>query len=501
MTSINDFSNETRIKLKERLFSIYQEMTDKINAKYLNDLGTTETYESMINLLSFLELKKLNTTEIVEDLKLEGLSSIKDIHPHILFSIKKMLYNLNAPIEESTKLNIINPVSASEMIQRRSEELFGKELPSIMVTLDTSMLLTPEIFEQLILAGMTVARINCAHGSPEIWNQMVEQIRLAELKINHPTPTKIYMDIAGPKIRIDKIISSTKSNDSSDLTSSIKVKKGSTLRIYKHDDKDSYSSLKIDPPTIFITSPKALLNARINDPIFFDDGKISGRVCHITNEFIDVIILFIQSGTSKIKVGKGINLPDSLVYWNVAAITEEDIKVLPDICQLADIIGASFVNHPRDMRRLRVILDKLTTKRIGVVAKIETKDSIRHLSKIILEGLQFESFGIMIARGDLAVEVGFKDLTPIQENILSICEAAHIPVIWATGVLEKMAKKGLPSRPELTDAYMGFRANCIMLNKGPFIVETVSLLKQLLLSKQKLDDKFRGKSEISQIEF
>jgi pyruvate kinase len=88
--------------------------------------------------------------------------------------------------------------------------------------------------------------------------------------------------------------------------------------------------------------------------------------------------------------------------------------------------------------------------------------------------------GVMIARGDLAVECGFERLAEIQEEILWICEAAHIPVIWATQVLETLAKTGRPSRAEITDAAMGERAECVMLNKGPHIDRAVAVLDDIL---------------------
>ena len=86
----------------------------------------------------------------------------------------------------------------------------------------------------------------------------------------------------------------------------------------------------------------------------------------------------------------------------------------------------------------------------------------------------------MIARGDLAVEVGYRRLAELQEEIMWVCESAHIPVIWATQVLENLVKTGLPSRAEITDAAMGERAECVMLNKGPYIVEAVTVLTNIL---------------------
>jgi pyruvate kinase len=86
----------------------------------------------------------------------------------------------------------------------------------------------------------------------------------------------------------------------------------------------------------------------------------------------------------------------------------------------------------------------------------------------------------MIARGDLAIECGWERMAEVQEQILWICEAAHMPVIWATQVLESLAKNGLPSRAEITDAAMGERAECVMLNKGPYILNAVRVLDDIL---------------------
>ena len=100
----------------------------------------------------------------------------------------------------------------------------------------------------------------------------------------------------------------------------------------------------------------------------------------------------------------------------------------------------SFVHSPQDLKDLHKALLELGRPDLAVVAKIETVDAIQNLARIILEGLNFHAFGIMIARGDLAVEVGFENMSIVQEDILCMCDAAHIPVIWATQVLENLAK-------------------------------------------------------------
>ena len=105
---------------------------------------------------------------------------------------------------------------------------------------------------------------------------------------------------------------------------------------------------------------------------------------------------------------------------------------------------------------------------------------MRNLPEIIVQAASHNPFGVMIARGDLAVEAGYYRLAELQEEILWICEAAHLPVIWATQVLENLLKTGIPSRAEITDAAMGGRAECVMLNKGPYVVKGVSCLADIL---------------------
>jgi pyruvate kinase len=125
------------------------------------------------------------------------------------------------------------------------------------------------------------------------------------------------------------------------------------------------------------------------------------------------------------------------------------------------------------------------------VLKIETRRAFENLPSLLLSAMQSPACGIMIARGDLAVECGFERLAEIQEEILWATEAAHMPVIWATQVLETLAKTGLPSRAEITDAAMGERAECVMLNKGPHIEAAIGTLDNILQRMQAHQSKKR----------
>jgi pyruvate kinase len=146
-----------------------------------------------------------------------------------------------------------------------------------------------------------------------------------------------------------------------------------------------------------------------------------------------------------------------------------------------DRVGYSFVRTEADVLELQSRLADLGAEgNLGIILKIETREGFDQLPRLLLAAMRSRAVGVMIARGDLAVECGYQRLAEVQEEILWICEAAHTPVIWATQVLESLAKNGVPSRSEITDAAMGERAECVMLNKGPYIVAAVRILDDVL---------------------
>ena len=124
--------------------------------------------------------------------------------------------------------------------------------------------------------------------------------------------------------------------------------------------------------------------------------------------------------------------------------------------------------------------------------KIENVAAFENLPELLLTAMRSPYIGVMIARGDLAVEVGFSRLAEVQEEIMWVCEAARVPVIWATQVLDTLARTGQPSRAEVTDAAMSERAECVMLNKGPYIAEAIQSLDSILTRMQDHQDKKRS---------
>jgi len=223
-------------------------------------------------------------------------------------------------------------------------------------------------------------------------------------------------------------------------------------------------------------------------PILFDDGKIEGEIIETGPESFKVKITRAKQGGAKLKGEKGINLPT--LDLGISGLTDKDREDLRFVVEHADIVNYSYVNDEKDVNDLLLELKKLgADDELGVILKIETNLAYQNLINILVTAMGRKNLGVMIARGDLALEVGWENMGMVQEGILSFCSAAHIPVVWATQVLEGLAKKGMPSRSEITDITSSVQAECVMLNKGPHINEAISFLDEVLLNVERSRNK------------
>ena len=238
------------------------------------------------------------------------------------------------------------------------------------------------------------------------------------------------------------------------------------------------SGAVIHPAHIGCTAPDVFQDVYTGQAIWFDDGKIGGTVRSAATEGLRVEIVHAAPDGTKLRADKGINLPESELC--LPALGAEDLADLDVAAVHADMVALSFANRPDDVAELRAALAQRANRSVGIVLKIETRRGFQNLPRILLEALHSRPVGVMIARGDLAVECGYERLAEVQEEMLWLCEAAHTPVIWATQVLEQLAKLGRPSRAEITDAAMGVRTECVMLNKGPYTLAAVRTLDNIL---------------------
>jgi pyruvate kinase len=418
------------------------------------------------NLIHYLTLRNQDIRDLQYSLHVNGLSSLSSSESHIHRQLQSILQLLGKDYL-SGELDACSYEFGLGQIEQKSKTLFGekndKVTPFIMVTFDASFAEDYDLIKSLLQNGMNVARINCAHDDETTWLKMVLLLRKAcqETGLN----CKIYMDIAGPKIRTKLLGKGSKKGK-------VKIKEDELIWLADEARHFNDDEIVISPN---VTGIIPMLKK--GERVFIDDGMIKGIVETIKKDGVSVRIVRI-SGKPQIKAEKGINFPDSEI--SLSPITDFDKACLPFICENADMVGFSFVSDPSDLELLQDTLKTLTSQPPYIIMKIETPDSVKNLPDLLIQGMHQKAFGVMIARGDLAVEIGFERTGEIQEEILWICEAAHVPVVWATQVLDTLNKTGMATRAEITDAAHAGMAECVMINKGDYTIKVMETLRDIL---------------------
>jgi len=432
-------------------------------------------HDSAVNLVDYLAIRAQNVEALQKQLHGLGLSSMASCESHIKAQLIHIMHWLG---HDKTEAYEVDAESGFRHLEQNIDSLFGKPVkegvPPVMVTFDTNFAEDFQLICDLLENGMQVARINCAHDDEQVWTKMIANLKKATDKMN--LPCKIYIDMAGPKIRT-QIISKKPKQDTLNVELGGEVILTDVPKVIKHKE------------CICCTLEGIVNKLRPGHRVYFDDGLFEAVVQSAEGNYATLKITRISAKKPVIKSEKGINFPDTTLQIN--PITEYDEQCLPFIVSHADMMGFSFVNNAADMQQLQQQLARLNRPDLPIVAKIETNQAVNNLPAIILQGMQQNLTGIMIARGDLAVEIGFERLSEIQEEILWICEAAHTPVIWATQVLESMNKAGLATRSEITDAAHAAEADCVMINKGGHTVEVLKTLNDILSRSRKNNFKNR----------
>jgi pyruvate kinase len=270
---------------------------------------------------------------------------------------------------------------------------------------------------------------------------MIGHLRTAETETGRRL--KVFMDLAGPKIRTGEVRPPSRGR---------RIRKGETVAIARSGELDAIG-VADKQFAIECTLADALRSAKINDHVYIDDGKLEAKVESVEAWGLLARVTAVAEKGLRLKPEKGLNFPDCEL--EIDALTEKDRADLVFVAAHADGVEFSFVQSAADVVMLQ---EALAVQRpedwrtISLILKIETARALRHLPEIIVQAAGRQPTAIMIARGDLAVEIGFARTAEMQEEILWLGEASHVPVIWATQVLEHLVTKGTPSRGEMTDS-------------------------------------------------
>jgi pyruvate kinase len=311
---------------------------------------------------------------------------------------------------------------------------------------------SPLILEKLFLEGADVFRLNFSHGSAEDHKARFEMIRSIERK--HGRPIAILVDLQGPKLRIGTF-----------KDGAIVLKPNQTFRLDMTDQPGDGTRVTVPHKEVFAAlEPK--------QELLLNDGNIRLRVVESGPDF--AVTKVITGG--ELSNRKGLNVPGAVLP--LAALTAKDRKDLQLALELgADWIGLSFVQRPEDVAEAR----KLVKGRAAIISKLEKPSAIVYLDEIIRL-----SDAVMVARGDLGVELPTEDVPPVQKRIIRACHAAGTPVVVATQMLESMIHAPAPTRAEASDVatavYDG--ADAVMLSAetavGEYPLQAVAMMDRII---------------------
>jgi pyruvate kinase len=311
---------------------------------------------------------------------------------------------------------------------------------------------TPEQIKILADIGMDCARINFSHGSREYRVELFNNVRKADDRI------AVMCDIQGPKIRIGEV-----------KAGRVFLQPENKIRITTEDVLGDENRISIP----YSELPNEVMTG---DSIFINDGIICLKVDRVENSEIECTIL---SG-GYISSRKGVNLPSTKISLKVP--TQKDIEDLELIAQLdPEYLAVSFVEDAGDIVKIRNILADYGDKRIKLISKIERPVAVENFDSIL--GV---SDGIMVARGDLGVEIPPEDLLPVQKEMIRKCNIVGKPVIVATQMLESMMKSPVPTRAEISDVYNAIEdgADAVMLSaetaSGDFPTKAVDMMERII---------------------
>jgi len=437
------------------------------------------------NLLHYLAVRQRDIRDLQRDLATLGLSSLGRMERSVLETLARVEHALHCLRGEPERPSVRGPVldlDGERLLGRHTDALFGPapegRCTRIMVTLGSED--DRDRIEALLNHGMNVARINCAKGERRDWQLVVERIRQARERTE--LGCSVLFDLSGPNPRTVRFDADKKP---------AVVALGDRFVLMREPTdagqaRTEYGKL----PLLGCSLPAVIAHVKAGERVLYDDGKLEGKV--LTNERGLALIEVVRTHKAEVKLReqKGLNFPDSQLP--LPALTDKDLSDLDFVAAHADLVGLSFVRSASDVEVVRQELARRAAAHLGLLLKIETTRGFSDLPALLLTAMRHERVGVMVARGDMAVELGYVRLAEAQEEVLWLGEAALVPVVWATQVLESLTKTGVPSRAEVTDAAMSGRAECVMLNRGDHINEAVAFLDRVLRLMQAHQNKKRS---------
>ncbi|MBM4363444.1 MAG: pyruvate kinase, partial [Deltaproteobacteria bacterium] len=409
-----------------RLHQRVIELRDSCRAVEIQRQGALEEIppdarESARNLLHYVALRGQDLRDLQDDLAELGLSSLGRAESHVEDQLDAVAFVL-ARLAGATAPAAFPPdrrLDGGARLRAATERLFGPaHSPVILVTAPSADATDASLLRALLDAGMGCLRINCAHEDAAAWQRTAETLRRTAADAG--VHCSVLFDLPGPKLRTGPV--------------PVTVGRGGALRLFPGDDLvlvggdvPATGPSRDRPASVGCAAHEVVRALRPGDPVYFDDGKIGCEVVRTEGDRAWLRVVKAKPGGSKLRAERGINAPASPL--ELPLLAPQDHQALDVAARHADMVGLSFVRSVADVRQIRAELDARGAPGLGLLLKIETLSGFEQLPNLLLEGLRQPRLGVMIARGDLAVECGFERLAEQQEEILWLSEAAHVPVV------------------------------------------------------------------------
>jgi pyruvate kinase len=461
-----------REELSKLRSDVVREGVDRYRV-WRNRLERRSFRSSALNLAAYVALRRHDLRNMQTRLMTYGLSSLGRCEARAIENIDAVLWALSGLCDEASPVRLPSAERfflGERLLTCNVDVLFGRlagqRRTRIMVTLSSGAASDYGFVRRLVARGMDCARINCAHDKADVWRAMIANVRRASEESGRACA--VCCDLAGPRLRTGEV---------TPVEGRERVVIGDRIFL----TAAATASVPAGAFGVAVAVPEVLGQLKVGESACIDEGRIECRIDDVGRDGIMLSVRRARPKGEKLRAEKGLNFPESSLH--PAPLGLEDLGALDVLANDVDMFGYSFVNTASDVAMLQeAIRVRRSPERrpCGIVLKIETAASVRNLPELIVQSAGIAPTAVMIARGDLAIEIGYRRLAEIQEEILWLCEAAHVPVIWATQVLDYFIKKGRMSRAEFTDAAMAERADCVMLNKGPFVGEAVTSLDDVL---------------------
>jgi pyruvate kinase len=389
--------------------------------------------------------------------------------PEILAAISTLLARASGQSAEPVFPSPGEFGAAARRLDVQAEAALGPALPGrrtrLIVTVPASVAGDREFAVKLLSLGVEVLRLDLAEDDESVWRLQAETFRRVAAELG--LPLSILAELGGARLQ------------------TVRFSEAGERRRYAQGDcfwlARAPSELPRGEAGIGCSLPQIIGQLRFGDSVWIDDGELGARVVERVYGAVRLEVIQAPAEGKRLKADKSLNFPDTEMA--VSALSDQDLAALPFAAAHADILACSRVQGADDVVALLAALDGCPVRparELALAIKLESRRAVRNLPEILVAAAARRPCAVMLSAAELAVELGPERLSEAQERILALCAAAAVPLVWTAPELDRLARRGPPSRREFAEAMEGVRGEAVLLDRGPHLLRAADLLADAL---------------------